>query len=167
MDRIPKPGEFYRHFKNNLYQVAAVAEHTETGEKMVVYQALYGDFKMYVRPLEMFISEVDRKKYPDAVQKYRFECIDSPASGINRVSPEKIETDKINESVLDFVEADSFAEKNKILQEMKKSITQKELDLIYTVLDIPEAEGDIKFQVDALERYMQTQMKYDGNRLRQ
>lgn len=83
MNRAVQMGGVYRHFKGNIYRVLGLAKHTETNETLVIYRCCdlntsngleeYGN--TYARPLEMFLSEVDREKYPDAKQQYRFELM--------------------------------------------------------------------------------------------
>ncbi len=85
VQRDIRVGDIVRHFKMEwvsqetseyLYKVIAFAQHTETGEKLVIYQAMYAPFKICARPYAMFMSEVDREKYPDIRQKYRFEKVE-------------------------------------------------------------------------------------------
>ena len=66
----------YKHFKGDYYLVVGIATHSETDEKMVVYRQLYGNGDLYVRPYDMFISKVDKNKYPNAKQEYRFQLQD-------------------------------------------------------------------------------------------
>lgn len=72
MRELPKANEVWRHFKQHTYQIITIAEHTETGEKFVIYKALQDTMKTYARPLKDFMSEVDREKYPKADQDFRF-----------------------------------------------------------------------------------------------
>ena len=89
MDNPFEPGDIVQHFKYEtltdmekamnmfLYQVIGTAVHSETGEEMMVYRSLFGSQEMFVRPLSMFLSEVDHEKYPEIVQQFRFELFES------------------------------------------------------------------------------------------
>lgn len=184
MDRIPKSGECYRHFKNKLYQIITVAEHTETGEKMVVYQALYGTFGTYVRPLSMFISEVDHEKYPDVKQKYRFERVELKADEAEErdreMSPlpsaqdagmetggEAAESIPVSsKNLLAFLDAETYYGKLEVLKERREIFSEEELTAVCESLDIGSGAGTKEAMYRVAANYLEMQSKYDGARLR-
>lgn len=187
--REVRPGEFYRHFKNKLYQVVTVAVHSETGERLVVYQALYGDFQVYARPYEMFVSLVDREKYPEAAQTYRFERVE-PAGGaaadavgqgastaagamagwvaVSAAGGQKPLAAQASPdpAFLRFLEAESHEERMECLKTMEPTVSQRELDSIYLVLDMKPETGSVEEQLRAVERFLTMQNRFDGSRLR-
>ncbi len=185
MSREIKPGQFYRHFKNKLYQIVAIAIHSETGEAMVVYQALYGDYKIYVRPYDMFVSEVDHVKYPEVKQKYRFQQIEFisekkevsvydelpmreqvPVVEQTSTYEESPERDMVNPDLMHFLETDSYEDKILVLQSMKKRLTPQILQTIAVSLDYTLEDGDLTDQYESVMYYLETRVRYEGRRLR-
>lgn len=179
MDRIPRPGEFYRHFKNRMYQVMQIATHTETGEKLVIYQALYGDFGIYARPLQQFMSPVDRTKYPDVTQRDRFErvvlgkgeemkaqssLIKTETGRAEAAAPE--EEPALSPLLMEFLDEDSCEGKLALLQQMKGKVGQREVDSLYVCLDLTACPGTVEEQLENLKQYLKMQQRYDASRLR-
>lgn len=167
MERKVFPGEFYRHFKNKLYQIITIAIDSESGEPMVVYQALYDDFRTYVRPMEMFLSEVDRNKYPQVEQRYRFERVELPAhSFVENVLPNEGEEESPHPDLLRFLEAETPAAKIASLEALKKTAGQSELESIYVVLDMKPQTGTVAEQLENIQGYLNMRKHFDGGHLR-
>lgn len=184
-------GGFYRHFKDKLYQVKGTAIHSETKEKMVIYQGLYGSYEMYVRPYDMFLSEVDHIKYPDVVQKYRFELIDIKTGksleadyeeNNHKMESEKLEkleeleeseeSEKSEESEQDsklirFLDAYDYKEKLDILTSMRGELNDGLIDIMAESIEVAVPEGDITDRYNSLRKCLMAHTKYEGLRLRQ
>ena len=182
-DRQIVIGGFYRHFKDKLYQVRCIAYHSETKEKMVVYQALYGDYAVYVRPYEMFMSEVDHEKYPMVKQKYRFEKVipGETDSGMDiaktsvetpekaEVLPESVilpEEERPNPDLMEFLDEDTFEQKKRILIGMRNRITDRLIDDLAAALDVTVEDGDLDERYRNLLFCVDTMERFEVNRLR-
>ncbi len=172
----PKAGEFYRHFKGNLYQVLTTAAHTETGEELVIYQALYGDFRVFARPLSMFAGTVE-----NGVR--RFEKVDIRKDGNKNSSMEQAaeggaeelaageeafpDGDKeIYELLEKFYDTDSYQEKLDYLLSMKGKLTDVMLTNIAVSLDIVAEDGTDEERFQSIVSCLKMMKKYQSSRLR-
>lgn len=190
----PKPQEIYRHFKGNVYQIITIARHSETKMKMVVYQQLYAPYEVYVRPLDMFMSKIDTKKYPNEKQTFRFERIDirgedsvepskeSSAETLNRIlsrgkkenenekealrAGEKEEEFALDPGLVDFLDADSYEKKLQILSTLHNRITDAMIDTMAVSLDTEVKEGDIEARYAEIRNCLITMERFECNRLR-
>ena len=196
MNQIPQAGEIYQHFKGKLYRIVALATHTETGEQLVIYQALYGEFQVFARPLSMFLEKVDAKKYPDAAGKDRFMRIPMaeaaavpqpvPAPSENPVEPRPATMPSENPvesrpaaassespvepqpdpGLLAFLDADSYEEKLEVFASLEGKADLHMLNAIAASLDLELSEGSLEEQYDTLKSCLMTLERYECNRLR-
>lgn len=173
MRHNPKPQEMYRHFKGNLYQIRCLARHSETGEMMVVYQAMYDTFEIYVRPLAMFMEEVDHVKYPNVKQKYRFELLQDMDSEeeeyrVESVAMTETESEEVNIDplVMEFLEADTYEQRLSILAALHSRITDEMINTMAVAVDLEIKEGDVEERYEELKNCLLTFEKYECNRLR-
>ena len=172
MDKKPVPGGIYRHFKGGLYQVIGVASHSENGEKLVIYQALYGDYHWYARPLEEFVGQVDGQKHPKYAGEYRFkkvlpiikgngvvEWMDAeeqqkaensnisvlPADNLKIEISDKDSTEELEQvrpELLLFLDAKSAGDKLKVLRTLRGKIDEELLTNMELSLDLTPNEKE-------------------------
>lgn len=143
---IPKEGEIYRHFKGNRYQIIAIATHTETEEQLVIYQALYGKYGIFARPLEMFMEKTDKVKYPEALQEYRFELE---------------EREEKKSMLMEYLDLGTNEERLQFLQRRKADVTGVFLEAVAQSLDYTEKETSVEFRLLDLMNYLRMLMKYE------
>lgn len=167
-----RAGQIYKHFKGKLYQIITVAVHSESGEELVIYQELYDNFKSYARPINMFMSEVDQKKYPDIEQTYRFELVLEPvwSTGISQKPFEPIQTtsaeQKVNPYLIKFLDADTYEDRKNILVSIRNHMTDRLIDDIAASLDITVDDGDLDVRYSSLMNCIEARKKFESNRLR-
>lgn len=189
---IPRPQEIYRHFKDKgmLYQIITIAENAETDEDMVVYQALYGDYKVYTRPLSMFMSRVDKEKYPDVKAVYRFEkyegagndakpsqsekisdsensentavnYCDKGTEAAERTSASESDINSVSSDLLAFLDAETYEQQRNLLIHMRPRMTQRLIDDIAAAMDVAVDEGDLDKRYQSLLNCIRTKEKYE------
>ena len=194
MREIPKPGQIYRHFKGHLYQITAIARHSETLEALVIYQALYGDFQYYARPLHMFMDELDKEKYSGVKQRDRFELVRTVMDEIElepvevqhvdksmQVSEEIVQTPqadivdedavqtaapKLDSGLEEFLDADTYEERLRIFTGMQHRLTDDIINVMAISLDTEVPEGELTERIASLKNYLMTQVKFEWNRIR-
>lgn len=188
-------GELYRHFKGKLYQVLNIGFMEDSDEKMVVYQALYGDYRIYIRSYESFAGPVDKVKYPKAEQEMRFERLSPEKRRVLQAREEKVSTERelakvnmqeivefderevvqlqeeleseeINKDLLAFLDAETNEEKLEVLHDIRKNMTEKIMSSIEASMDLCFTEGTLEERIERVLDMLRTKIRYEGTRMR-
>ena len=195
MRDLPRPNEIYRHFKGNCYRIMTLATETETRQTLVVYQALYGDYQMYARELSMFMSPVDKEKYPDVKQQWRFELVTFEASQqsptpylgqTQQVTTSQADQAKeytisaaeqkqessaqeslqVDPMVMKYLDADTYEDKLQILVAMRERLTDEMINTMSIAVDVEIPPGEINDRYEQLKYCLVTRERFECNRLR-
>ena len=154
MRDLPKAGEKYRHFKGGEYEIVSLAVGSEDGDSQVVYRALYEPYTVYVRPLKMFMGPVEKEKYPDASQEFRF------------VKIEKETVAKTDSRLMAFLEAEGYQEKITVLKNLEDKLDEEVLIAMGASMDIEIEETNVVDMFENLMKCIITRQTYEGTRLR-
>ena len=167
MRDLPKPGQIYRHFKGNIYRIITIADHSETGELLVIYKRDDEEGRAYARPLDMFMSEVDKKKYPQVREKYRFTlCSDDVLADLGISADGAAESTSGLDPMLEaFLDAPTISDKLERFYDMRNHASESVLDYVAASLDL-EIKGDESEKYSQILAALKAKEKYESNRLR-
>lgn len=189
-----KTGDIYRHFQGNLYQIVTVGKHAETLEEFVVYQALYGEFQVYIRDKKDFLKRLDNDKEPELQQRYRFEKIekgelsagkksdvtviqDNKESGIPDSEENKTsdidffmeQSDNNKEGMqmfMEFLDAETCKEKLEIFMKMRKKLDERLVTNVAVSLDLVVDEKNMEESCQIIIKNLEQRCKFECFRLR-
>lgn len=147
---MPRAGDFYRSFKNNLYQIVTTAVHSETGEILVIYQALYGDYKVCASPLSIFLDEMDHEKYLNHRQEVVLTTKEQPLQDAEVITP-----------LLKFLDAEDNQEKKNILIQYKTEWTETMLDSMSSSMDCVLNGNGLEEKYYELEKIIDMKIQYE------
>ncbi len=165
MRDLPKSGQLYRHFKGNVYRIITVSRHTETGEKLVIYKRDDQD-DAYARPLDMFMSEVDRRKYPEVKEKYRFTlCTEEEMEDLGVKRADDSENEALDPLLEAFLDAGSISDKVERFYDMKNAADTEMIGYVEASIDLAVA-GTRDEMYQEILRALKAKEKYESNRLR-
>lgn len=186
---IPVPGERYRHFKGGLYQIVTIANHSETGQELVIYQALYGDYTCYARPLGMFMGVNDNGDRRFTLVTGSEECMDNKSSDNNQdikvIQDEGSRSESVradispnnkseetgantggNELLFRILDCERSKDKLEMIRRYRNDIDHRMLGNLAVSMDIPvDNEDDDEIFVQ-IAQYLETRARFETDRFR-
>lgn len=162
---LPRAGEFYRHKSGKLYQMITLAYHSETMEPLVIYQALYDEFKTYARPLSMFMEEVDGVKRFQKVRLKKEEKATPKVESVKEpIAEEPKKKAQTQDVLIEFLDAKDMKEKYDILRQKEDLISEVALDSIGLSLDFVLNSNNREGKIQEIKEFLSTKMKYEADR---
>ena len=162
-------GKVYRHFKGGLYQVLCTAVHTETDEKLVIYQALYGNFGVFARPVDRFTEEVTDSPENTTGQKYRFEevkNVDNSSQDVVLHEDNENASETPSPVIMQFLDASSPKEKLDIIKNNYQKIDERTITNMEVSLDIVSSSENLDQRISYVCDVLSTRSRFEDTRLR-
>lgn len=170
-ENLPTTGQIYQRENQTIYQIILIAKHSETGEDMVVYQAMFDDFQVNIKPLNLFMKEFDLKEQTKPVIEEKdlvdaFDTLNIIQEKTEVVTESSFEEGSVSTILLDFLDADTYQKKIEVLSCNRKHITDRMINDMAVSLDCMVEEGPIEERYQGLMSCLHAMSRFEGRRLR-